>query len=209
MFQTAATFTGSFDEDCQVKSVPQSLLTLVAMILDGPNIKSQSGDGVTQATLSTAQLLQYNSSIRRRIVCRVASGFLRGRARARPRPPRGLPEGCCGQAASVNSDLERDVVTHDDLLAIVVPLSACEDECEALVSPRWTRDFSHLSGRPDPTRPDPTRPDPSRFSGAYIFGIPLPIDKRFSPSDSPIQSLFVLTCFVSREGSTWRVARAV
>ncbi|KAG0720104.1 hypothetical protein GWK47_049141 [Chionoecetes opilio] len=37
------------------------------MILDGPNIKSQSGDGVTQATLSTAQLLQYNSSIRRRV----------------------------------------------------------------------------------------------------------------------------------------------
>ncbi|KAG0723662.1 hypothetical protein GWK47_042257 [Chionoecetes opilio] len=69
MFQTAATFTGSFDEDCQVKSVPQSLLTLVAMILDGPNIKSQSGDGVTQATLSTAQLLQYNSSIH----CRVSS----------------------------------------------------------------------------------------------------------------------------------------
>lgn len=67
MFQTAATFTGSFEGDCQVKSVPQSLLTLVAMILDGPNIKSQSGDGVTQATLSTAQLLQYNSSIHRRV----------------------------------------------------------------------------------------------------------------------------------------------
>ena len=36
------------------------------MILNGPNIKSQSGDGVPQATLSTARLLQYNCSIQRR-----------------------------------------------------------------------------------------------------------------------------------------------
>ena len=66
MLKLQATFTGSFDVNCQVKSVPQSLLALVAMILDGPNIESQGCDGVTQATASLAQLLQYNTSTRRR-----------------------------------------------------------------------------------------------------------------------------------------------
>ena len=64
MFQLQATFTGSFDESCQVNSVPRSLLTIVAMIFDGPNIQSSSG--THQASLSVAQLLQYNSSSRRR-----------------------------------------------------------------------------------------------------------------------------------------------
>ena len=59
MFEMQAKFTGSFDQDSQVKSVPHSLLALVNMIHD---IKSQS---VSQATLSTAQLLQHNSSVRR------------------------------------------------------------------------------------------------------------------------------------------------
>ena len=64
-----ATFTGSFDEACQVvNSVPQSLLTVVAMFPDAPNIQSQSqsSSGTDQASLSFAQLLQYNSSSRRR-----------------------------------------------------------------------------------------------------------------------------------------------
>ena len=62
MFQLQAQFTGSFDEACKVNSVPQSLLTIVAMILDGPNIQSQSqsSSGTHQASLSVAQLLQYN-----------------------------------------------------------------------------------------------------------------------------------------------------
>ena len=42
--------------------MPHSLLALVNMIHNGPDIKSQS---VSQATLSTAQLLQHNSSVRR------------------------------------------------------------------------------------------------------------------------------------------------
>ena len=57
MFEKEATFTGSFDHDCQEKSVLQTLLTMVSMILDGANIRSQSGGGVSQAALSTAQLL--------------------------------------------------------------------------------------------------------------------------------------------------------
>ena len=61
IFQLQATFTG-YDEACQVNSVPQSLLTIVAMILDGPNIQSQSqsSSGTHQASLSIAQFLQYN-----------------------------------------------------------------------------------------------------------------------------------------------------
>ena len=34
-------FTGSFDENCQEKSVPHQLLALVSMELEGPNIKDQ------------------------------------------------------------------------------------------------------------------------------------------------------------------------
>ena len=63
MFEMQAHFTGSFDQDCQMKSVPHSLLALVNMIHNGPGINSQR---MSQATLSTAQLLQYNSSVCRR-----------------------------------------------------------------------------------------------------------------------------------------------
>lgn len=66
MFQQQSVFTGSFDPECQVKSVPQSLLSLVSMVLNGPNIKSSDGEGLSQATLSIAQLMQYNSSVRKR-----------------------------------------------------------------------------------------------------------------------------------------------
>ncbi|KAK3731849.1 hypothetical protein QZH41_020219, partial [Actinostola sp. cb2023] len=42
-------FDGSFDSDCQTKSVPESLLSLVNMILYGPNIEAQTN------TTSSAQ----------------------------------------------------------------------------------------------------------------------------------------------------------
>ena len=42
MFQQQAVFTGSFDRECQIKSVPQSLISLVSMILNGPSIKSET-----------------------------------------------------------------------------------------------------------------------------------------------------------------------
>ena len=58
MLEMQATFTGSLDEDCQQQSVP--------MIHEGASIKAQSNrSGMTQATLSTGQLLQYNTSNRR------------------------------------------------------------------------------------------------------------------------------------------------
>lgn len=85
MLQLHATFTGSFDESCQVNSVPQSLLSIVAMILDGPDIQSQSQSvsGTHQASLSIAQLLQYNSSARRRTG---SAGIRHNKARETPLP---------------------------------------------------------------------------------------------------------------------------
>ena len=54
-----ATFTGSSDEDRQHQSEPPSLLELVAMIHEGASSRAQSNrSGMTQATLSTAQLKQ-------------------------------------------------------------------------------------------------------------------------------------------------------
>ena len=68
MFQLPkTTFTGTFEEDCQQKSVPQSLTSLVGMILGGPNIQTQSSNLIeTQITLTISQLLLYNCTVRRR-----------------------------------------------------------------------------------------------------------------------------------------------
>ena len=67
MMMIENSFDGSFDQDWQHKSVPKSLLSLVNMILYGPNIKTQASNAnATQAGLSIAQLLQYNSYSRRR-----------------------------------------------------------------------------------------------------------------------------------------------
>lgn len=68
MLEKNASFTDSFDKQCQELSVLQTLLTLVAMIQDCPSIKFQSsfsGAVLSQATLSVANLFQFNISIRR------------------------------------------------------------------------------------------------------------------------------------------------
>ena len=50
-------FDGSFDQNCQQNSVSKSLISLVNMILYGPNIKTQASNAnATQAGLSIAQL---------------------------------------------------------------------------------------------------------------------------------------------------------
>ena len=60
-------FTGEFTSTCQELSVPQSLSTLVAMVLDGPNIASQSSKiTAPQSVLTMAQIICYNTTIRRR-----------------------------------------------------------------------------------------------------------------------------------------------
>lgn len=48
-----------------MQSVPKELLTLTNMILHGPDIESQS-DGMSQASMSIARLLLFNSSVKRR-----------------------------------------------------------------------------------------------------------------------------------------------
>lgn len=61
IMQCKNTFDGSFEPDCQEKSVPKSVLSLVSMVLEGPNIKQQTDNPVSQASLTISQLLVHNS----------------------------------------------------------------------------------------------------------------------------------------------------
>ena len=64
MFANKYSFSG-FRPDCQAKLVPASLLSLVKMILYGPNIVEQAcSSGKVQAALTISQLLQYNTRVR-------------------------------------------------------------------------------------------------------------------------------------------------
>ena len=57
-------FEGFFTSECQRDSVPSSLLALVNMIQDGPNIKHQTqlaSNASTTAALSVSQLMVFNS----------------------------------------------------------------------------------------------------------------------------------------------------
>ena len=57
-------FDGFFSRECQRDSVPSSLLTLVKIIQDGPNIKHQAqlaSNAFTTAALSVSQLVMFNS----------------------------------------------------------------------------------------------------------------------------------------------------
>lgn len=58
-------FCGSFEPNSQEDSVPQSLLALVAMVLNGANITAQSSSSITQPVLTISQLLMSNSTVRR------------------------------------------------------------------------------------------------------------------------------------------------
>lgn len=61
LFDKSKPFDGSFSETCQEESVPNSLLSLVNMILEGPSIKDQAYQPSSPAALSMAQLLKFNS----------------------------------------------------------------------------------------------------------------------------------------------------
>ena len=65
MFKMKNQFNGSFESKCQEESVPVSLLALVAMVLNGPNIAAQSSSAtMPQSVLTISQLLVYNSMVR-------------------------------------------------------------------------------------------------------------------------------------------------
>ncbi|CAC5355811.1 unnamed protein product [Mytilus coruscus] len=56
IFSLSSEFKGTFPQECQEVSVPQSLLSLVSMFQFGPNIQDRS---YSQSTLTKAQLLMY------------------------------------------------------------------------------------------------------------------------------------------------------
>jgi len=63
MFGPKPSFDGKFDDDCQERSVPTTLLALVRMILEGPSISDQTGRQTVPAALELSQLIVYNSVV--------------------------------------------------------------------------------------------------------------------------------------------------
>ena len=66
MLKKNAQFDGSFLSGCQEDSVPRNLVSLISMIMDGPNITKKETQEARQSALSIAQILKYNSCVRRR-----------------------------------------------------------------------------------------------------------------------------------------------
>ena len=66
MFEDTDRFSGPFQGGCQEDSVPNVLVAMVNMVLDGPSINNQSPSSSTQAALSIAQILKFNSVKQRR-----------------------------------------------------------------------------------------------------------------------------------------------
>ena len=68
MLNMTTAFSGSFDTLCQEESVPNAIIALVSMILNGPTIHEQSSHSSTAApTLTISQLLRFNSCACRRL----------------------------------------------------------------------------------------------------------------------------------------------
>jgi len=57
LFLQKGDFSGSFDDGCEQRSVPDILVTLIQMILEGPSIKKQVTS--TNVSLTIAQLINY------------------------------------------------------------------------------------------------------------------------------------------------------
>lgn len=66
MLLRKSNFQGTFDENCQEDSIPSCLISLVKMILYGPNIQDQMKNNTSQAALTISQLLQFNCIGRQR-----------------------------------------------------------------------------------------------------------------------------------------------
>ena len=89
IFKSKSRFEGCFREECQQNAVPNTLLTLIKMILNGPGIAGKSEMENEnrmlddQAALSIAQLIVHNSYKRRRQSC---SGGQEHRSKDRETP---------------------------------------------------------------------------------------------------------------------------
>lgn len=66
IFDSEWKFENSLYNESQERSVPQSLLTLISMILEGPSIDIQLSEHRNPAALSIAQLVAFNSVRRKR-----------------------------------------------------------------------------------------------------------------------------------------------
>ena len=66
MLKKSFQFDGSFPSGCQEDSVPRNLVSLISMIIDGPNITKKETQKARQSALSVAQILKNNSCVRRR-----------------------------------------------------------------------------------------------------------------------------------------------
>ena len=65
MFSTESKFQKSLENNCQQESTPQSLRSLVGMILGGSNIQTQTNNSFEiQAVFSVAKCIFYNSTFR-------------------------------------------------------------------------------------------------------------------------------------------------
>lgn len=132
-------FSGTFPPDCQEKSVPKVLLTLVSMILDSPNIKDQDDYDVSQASLSLSQLLMFNyrefgkktisekmrHTKKNETPLALYTGLM---VHSKTRKKEIVDEMCqlglsvsYKRVTSVSTDLEKDMCTHFQATGIVCP----------------------------------------------------------------------------------------
>ena len=87
IFAQTIRFSGSFDQTSQVESVPQSLLSLVSMLVNGSNIKDQTSNRcLSQPVLTIAQLLMSNCIKRRRNECGKVPHVYHSKDRETPLP---------------------------------------------------------------------------------------------------------------------------
>ena len=68
IFQTTCTFSGSFENSCERNAIPQSLLALVRMILEGPTIENQRNCNATREHIAVvlSELIYFNTVKRSR-----------------------------------------------------------------------------------------------------------------------------------------------
>jgi len=93
IFSHSAQFDGSFGPDCQEEAVPKSLLALVSMMLEGPNIEDQTRLPVVPGAVQISQLIVFNSIKHQRhrdvnepLVSSASKGSRHSRCRETPLP---------------------------------------------------------------------------------------------------------------------------
>ena len=87
MLDTKSKFNRTFNNSCQQEFVPESLKTLIEMILGRPDIKTQSSDMTkAQTSLSISQLMFFNATRRRRDSDTTGASYYHSRDREPPLP---------------------------------------------------------------------------------------------------------------------------